>query len=102
MMVKKAFSINLNVQHVNGMTHFNLAVHSGKLVKTRRRYAWLLDNLEYLEVDPYFLKMHFCKSLEAQFFYTYHNFELYQVPELSQIHGSFYSIWLLATELRRI
>ena len=50
--MKKAFSINLNVQHVNGMTHFNLAVHSGKLVKTRRRYAWLLDNLEYLKVDP--------------------------------------------------
>ena len=32
----KAFSINLNVQHVNGMTHFDLAVHSGKL-----------DTLEY-------------------------------------------------------
>ena len=26
----KAFSINLNVQHVNGMTHFDLAIHSGK------------------------------------------------------------------------
>ena len=32
----KAFSINLNAQHVNGMTHLNLAVHSGKL-----------DTLEY-------------------------------------------------------
>ena len=32
----KAFSINLNVQHVNGMTHFDLTVHSGKL-----------DTLEY-------------------------------------------------------
>ena len=26
----KAFSINLNAQHVNGMTHFNLALYSGK------------------------------------------------------------------------
>ena len=26
----KTFSINLNVQHVNGMTHFNLALFSGK------------------------------------------------------------------------
>ena len=31
-----AFSINLNAQHVHGMTHFDLAVHSGKL-----------DTLEY-------------------------------------------------------
>ena len=29
----KAFSINLNAQHVNGMTHFDLAVQLGKLVK---------------------------------------------------------------------
>ena len=70
-MVKNAFSINFNAQLANGMTHFNLAVHSGKLVKSSRRYAWLLDNLEYLEVDPYFLKMHFCKSLEAQFFFIH-------------------------------
>ena len=27
----KAFSINLNAQHVNGMTHFDLAVQLGKL-----------------------------------------------------------------------
>ena len=26
----KTFSINLNAQHVNGMTHFNLALFSGK------------------------------------------------------------------------
>ena len=32
----KAFSINLNAQHVNGMTHFDLTVPSGKL-----------DTLEY-------------------------------------------------------
>ena len=32
----KTFSINLNVQHVNGMTPFHLAVH-----------VWLLDTLEY-------------------------------------------------------
>ena len=80
MMVKNAFSINFNAQLANGMTHFNLAVHSGKLVKSSRRYAWLLDNLEYLEVDPYFLKMHFCKSLEAQFF-------LY-IPQFRIISGS--------------
>ena len=29
----KAVSINLNAQHGNGMTHFDLAIHSGKLVK---------------------------------------------------------------------
>ena len=27
----KAFIINLNALHVNGMTHFDLAVHDGKL-----------------------------------------------------------------------
>ena len=27
----KAFSINLNVRHANGMTHFDLAVHNEKL-----------------------------------------------------------------------
>ena len=27
----KAFIINLNAQHVNGMTHFDLVVHGGKL-----------------------------------------------------------------------
>ena len=27
-MENKAFSINLNVQHVNGMTHFHLPVNS--------------------------------------------------------------------------
>ena len=25
------FSINLNAQHVNGMTHYNLIVHRGKI-----------------------------------------------------------------------
>ena len=29
----KAFSINLNTRHVNGMIPFDLAVQSGKLVK---------------------------------------------------------------------
>ena len=28
----EGFSINLNVQHVNGMTPFDLTVHSGKLM----------------------------------------------------------------------
>ena len=28
-----AFSINLNAQHANGMTHFDLAMLIGKLVK---------------------------------------------------------------------
>ena len=28
----KFFSINLNAQHVNGMTHFDLALHIGKLI----------------------------------------------------------------------
>ena len=30
---KEDFSINLNTQHVNGMTHFDSAIHTGKLVK---------------------------------------------------------------------
>ena len=42
LMLFKAFSINLNAQHVNGMTHFDLAL-SGKLVKNHVR---LLDTLE--------------------------------------------------------
>ena len=37
----KAFIINLNAQHVNGMTHFELAF-GGKLLKKR-----LLETLEY-------------------------------------------------------
>ena len=32
----KAFSINLNAQNVNGMTLFDLAITSGKLVKNTR------------------------------------------------------------------
>ena len=28
----KSFSINLNAQHENGRTHFDLALHNGKLV----------------------------------------------------------------------
>ena len=31
---RKVFSINFNAQHLNGMTHFHLAVHNGQLVKT--------------------------------------------------------------------
>ena len=31
LMLFKAFSINLNAQHVNGMTHFDLTLHCGKL-----------------------------------------------------------------------
>ena len=37
----KSFGINLNDQHVNGMTHFELAF-GGKLLKKR-----LLETLEY-------------------------------------------------------
>ena len=29
----KAFSINLSAQHVNGMTHYNVAIYSEKLVR---------------------------------------------------------------------
>ena len=42
----KAFSINLNTRHVNGMTPFDLAIQSGKLVK--KVHERLLDTLEYL------------------------------------------------------
>ena len=38
----KAFSINLNAQHVNGMTHFDWAVPSETMVNI---HVWLLDNL---------------------------------------------------------
>ena len=31
----KAFGINLNTQHVNGMTHFDLAEPYGKLMKNK-------------------------------------------------------------------
>ena len=31
------FSINLNAQHVNGMTHFYLVVNSVKLIKMKVR-----------------------------------------------------------------
>ena len=45
----KAFSINLNTRHVNGMTPFNLAVQSGKLLIIRERtYVWLLDRVARL------------------------------------------------------
>ena len=37
----KTFSINLNAQHVNGMTHFDLALHNVRL--------W--DTLEYTVVQ---------------------------------------------------
>ena len=40
----KALSINLNAQHVNGMTHFDLAL-KGKWVKVQVR---LLGPQEYL------------------------------------------------------
>ena len=36
----KTLSINLNVPHENGMTHFDLATNSGKLVR-------LLDTVIY-------------------------------------------------------
>ena len=36
----KTFSINLNAQHVNGMTHFDLALH-----------VRLLDTLKYVQID---------------------------------------------------
>ena len=36
----KAFSINLNAQHVNGMTNSDLALH-----------ARLLDTLKYVQID---------------------------------------------------
>ena len=36
----KAFSINLNAQHVNGMTHSDLALH-----------VRLLDTLKYVQID---------------------------------------------------
>ena len=35
----KTFSINLNAQHVNGMTHFDLARHSRKCTCTVIRYS---------------------------------------------------------------
>ena len=38
----KTFSINLNAQHINGMTHFDLAVLSGKSVE----YIRLLDTMD--------------------------------------------------------
>ena len=40
---RKVFSINFNAQHVNGMTSYDLAVLSGKLVELDVR---LLDTLE--------------------------------------------------------
>ena len=30
------FNINLNAQHVNGMTHFDLTVHHGKVTYLRK------------------------------------------------------------------
>ena len=36
----KDFSINLNAQHVSGMTHFDLALH-----------VRLLDTLKYVQID---------------------------------------------------
>ena len=52
----KAFGINLNIRHVNGMTPFNLAVQSGKLVKVHEQIyvrVRLLDTLEYyLKMQP--------------------------------------------------
>ena len=43
----KVFGINLNSQHVNGMTPFDLTVQSRKLVKMHVR---LLDTLEYVPI----------------------------------------------------
>ena len=42
-MLLKAFGIDLNAQHVNGMTQFDLAVFIRKSVKLHVR---LLDNLD--------------------------------------------------------
>ena len=40
----KTFSINLNDQHVNGMTPFDLVLHSGKLViRLSRKYIYDFD-----------------------------------------------------------
>ena len=41
LMLFKAFSINLNAQHVNGMTHFDLAFKVEKMVNICRviRYS---------------------------------------------------------------
>ena len=47
----KAFSINLNAQHVNGMTPFDLSVH----------YVRLLDTLGYV-VCRHGLKLGFCRT----------------------------------------
>ena len=42
-MLLKAFGIDLNAQHVNGMTQFDLAGYNGKLVKIHVR---ILDSLK--------------------------------------------------------
>ena len=40
----KTFSINLNAQHVNGMTHLDLAVHSRKCTCAVIRYSVGLES----------------------------------------------------------
>ena len=44
------FSINLNAQRVNGMTHFDLTEHRGKLVKIHGR---LLDTLSTTKLGQF-------------------------------------------------
>ena len=46
----KDFTINLNAQNVNGMTHFYLTLQSGKV------YVLLLDALEYAHKMQFFEK----------------------------------------------
>ena len=55
----KTFSINLNAQHVNGMTPFDLAVH---------RYVRLLDTLEYSEGEEKGEKGFFSFQAKINFF----------------------------------
>ena len=45
----KTLSINLNAQHVNGVTHFNLATHSGNLL----HLTWPFNLCDFLN-DEYF------------------------------------------------
>ena len=43
-----ALSINLNAQHENGMTHFDLTLHSGKLQRLIIKYSeksWFVNTL---------------------------------------------------------
>ena len=50
LIISKAYSINLNVQHVNGMTHLNLTLQSVEV------HVLLLDALEYAHKMQFFEK----------------------------------------------